>query len=60
MKKNINIKEFHLKYIYQKFKKKIFSNNAEDIFTYCNNNNEIGLFCRDLTRKILKDSENII
>ena len=53
MKKNNNIKEFHLKYIYQKLKKNIFSNNAEDIFTYCNNNNnEIGLFCRDLTRKI--------
>ena len=55
---NIKIKEYHLHFLFEKYKKIYFPSFLDDIFNFCNNIEVIGFFCRSITKKSLKDSEN--
>ena len=53
---NIKIKENHLKYIYNKFKKLIFPETLVEIFEYSKNIEKLGYFCRNISKCLLLDN----
>ena len=57
----IKIKDNHLKYLYTKYKKIIFPETLDEIFEYSKNVDELGFFCRNITKCLLIDKKgNII
>ena len=59
-KKKFNQKPSHLKYIYQKYNRICNNLNIDNLFEYCNANNDIGLFCRDINITYIFDSQKRI
>ena len=53
--KNIKIKKYHLLYLYNKFTNICFNLSFEEIPDYCNKNEDLGLFCRDIQIKNIFD-----
>ena len=57
----IKLKDNHLKYIYNKFKKMIFPETLDEIFEYSKNVEDLGYFCRNISKCLLLDNNgNII
>ena len=48
---NLKIKDYHLKYLFSKYKKMCIPNTMDEIFEYSKDVNDLGLFCRDVTIK---------
>ena len=59
-KKNFTLKPNHLKYIYQKYNKICNNLTIDNLFEYCNTNNDIGIFCRDINITYIFDSKKKI
>ena len=55
----IKIKDNHLKYLYTKYKKFIFPESLEEIFEYSKIVDELGFFCRNITKCLLKNIQTI-
>ena len=55
--KNFKIKPYHLEYIYKKFNTLSNNLNSENLFNYCNSNDIIGLFFRDISINYIFDSK---
>ena len=47
---NIIIRDYHLQYLYKKYKDKCFPNTLDQIYGYCNYIENIGFFCRNCTK----------
>ena len=58
--KKFIIKPYHLEYIYKKFNTLSNNLNLDNLFEYCNSNNIIGLFCRDISINYIFDSKKKI
>ena len=59
-KKKIRIKQHHLSYLFSKYNKICFNLPLEELYDYCNNIDEIGIFCRDIQIKNILNNENKI
>ena len=59
-KKKFIIKPYHLEYIYKKFNTLSNNLNLDNLFEYCNSNDIIGLFCRDISINYIFDSKKKI
>ena len=57
---NIEIKNYHLKYLFEKYKKICFPKGLDEIFIYSNYIEDLGYFCRSISKSILYDSKNKI
>ena len=57
---NIEIKNYHLKYLFEKYKKIYFPKGMDEIFIYSNYIEDLGYFCRSISKSILYDSKNKI
>lgn len=49
----IKVKEYHLQYLYRKYKKLYFPQTMDEIFEYSKDIDDLGLFCRDIAIKII-------
>ena len=58
--KKFNLKPYHLKYLYQKYNKTCNNLNLDNLFEYCNTNNDIGIYCRDISLTYIFDSNKKI
>ena len=56
-KNKIKIKEYHLKYLYSKYKQIYFPNTLDDIFSYCNIIDDLGYFCRNICKKTILNTK---
>ena len=54
--KKFTLKPYHLKYLYQKYNKICNNLNLDNLFEYCNTNNDIGIFYRDISLTYIFDS----
>ena len=54
---NIKIKDFHMKYLYNKFEKLCFPDDLDTIFNYCNSFNDVGIFLIELNSSYLFNKE---
>ena len=54
---NIIIRDYHLQYLYKKYKDKCFPNTLDQIYDYCNYIENIGFFCRNCTKISLFNKE---
>ena len=57
----IKIKDNHLKYLFTKYKKIMFPQTLDEIYEYCKNVEDLGYFCRNISKCLLLDNKgNII
>ena len=56
-KNKIKIKEYHLKYLYSKYKQICFPNTLDDIFSYCNIIDDFGCFWRNICKKTILNTK---
>ena len=52
-----NVKYYHLKYLFTKYKNECFPESLDEIYNYCNYIQDLGYFCRDVSKKILINSK---
>ena len=57
---NIKIKDFHMKYLYNKFEKLCFPDDLDTIFNYCNSFNDVGILRIELNFSYLFNKEKQI
>jgi len=57
---SIDVKPYHLKYLYNKYKKICYPNTIDEIFKYSKEIKDLGLFCRDISIKNLYNNEKEI
>ena len=49
---SIKIKEYHLHYLFEKYKKISIPSFLDDIFDYYNNKEDISFYCKSITKKL--------